>query len=235
MSTDYMIMTKNNNNKQIISLSKNDLCFILPKNLISYYCTNGLFEESLIEWSKQFCKNDKITLDIGAHTGTYGISLSSCSKEVYCFEPQKMTYYALCGSVALSNCENIKCMQVGLGSNDQIGKNKLKIVSNDGGGSSLHSKSFIKEEEIDIVTLDSLSIENIGFIKIDVEENEYQVIKGGIQTLQKSNLPTILFEHNGNENGNNGNENVFDLLKNIGYKIVKVSGSYNNMYLAEKL
>lgn len=223
-------MTYNkNNNKQIISLSNDDLCFILPKNLISYYCTKGLFEESLIDWSKQFCKKDQITLDIGAHTGTYGISLSPYSKEVYCFEPQKMTYYALCGSVALSNLQNIKCIQLGLGSDDQVGKNKLKIVSNDGGGSSLHSKTFIKEEEIEIVTLDSLSIENIGFIKIDVEENECHVIKGAVMTLKKSNLPKILFEHNHNHNNNE----VFELLYEIGYKIVKVSG-YGNMYLAEK-
>ena len=117
----YMILSKpsgkdiaDNDDNQVISLSKNDLCFILPKNLSSCYLNNGLFEANLIDWCKQFCSKSKITLDIGAHTGTYGISLSKNSKEVYCFEPQKMTYYALCGSVALSNLQNIKCMQLAL-------------------------------------------------------------------------------------------------------------------------
>ena len=234
MSTHYMILTKpsdknivNNDENQIISLSKNELCFILPKNLSSCYLDNGLFEAPLIDWSKQFCSKNKITLDIGSHTGTYGISLSKNSKEVYCFEPQKMTYYALCGSVALSNLENIKCLQLGLGSIEQVGKNKLKIVSNDGGGSSLHATTFLKEEEIEIATLDSLLIDNIGFIKMDVEDNEEYVIRGGIETLRRSNMPTILFECN----DKNKNSELFELLISIGYKIINVS-SYNNMYLA---
>ena len=234
MSTHYMILTKpsdknivNNDENQMISLSKNELCFILPKNLSSCYLNNGLFEAPLIDWSKQFCSKNKITLDIGAHTGTYGISLSKNSKEVYCFEPQRMTYYALCGSVALSNLENIKCLQVGLGSSEQVGKNKLKIVSDDGGGSSLHATKFLKEEEIEIATLDSLLIDNIGFIKMDVEDNEEYVIRGGIETLRRSNMPTILFECN----DKNKNSELFKLLISIGYKIVNVS-SYNNMYLA---
>ena len=128
MSTSYFIMTKscdkavdNNDNNQVVLLNNNQ-SFILPKNLMECYVTNGLFESNLIEWSKQFCSKNKIFLDIGAHTGTYSISLSLHSKEVYSFEPQKMTYYALCGSVALSNRENITCLNVGLGSEEQVGK-----------------------------------------------------------------------------------------------------------------
>lgn len=220
----------NNDDNQVISLSKNELCFILPKNLSSCYLNNGLFEANLIDWCKQFCSKSKITLDIGAHTGTYGISLSKNSKEVYCFEPQKMTYYALCGSVALSNLQNIKCLQLGLGSSDQVGKNgknKLRIVSDDGGCSSLHATTFLQEEEIDMATLDSLLLDNIGFIKMDVEDNEEYVIRGGIETLRRSDMPTILFECN----DKNKHYELFKLLLDIGYKVVNVS-SYNNMYLA---
>lgn len=230
----YLILTKpaetsieNNDLNQVLSLANNSLCFILPKNLISCYCDNGLFESLLIEWSKQLCSKDKVTLDIGAHTGTYGISLSSSSKEVYCFEPQKMTYYALCGSVVLSNLENVKCLNVGLGSSEQVGRNKLKIVSNDGGGSSLHATNFLKEEEIDVVTLDSLSIDNIGFIKMDVEDNEEFVIRGGLETLRRSNLPTILFECNDKSQ----HMGLFNILEETGYKIDNMT-FYDNMYLA---
>jgi FkbM family methyltransferase len=232
--SQYIILMQPEGNKDIrdirdiLSLSSHQkLCFILPKNLMTYYDQNGLFEASLIEWSKQFCKQDKITLDIGAHTGTYGISLSSSSKEVYCFEPQQMTYYALCGSVALSNLQNVICKQIGLGSTEQVGKNTLKIVSDDGGGSSLHAKTFLKEEEITILTLDSLSLNNIGFIKIDVEDNEEHVIRGAIETLRRSSLPPILFECNNKAN----HPGLFEILSEIGYKIVQVSG-VQNMYLA---
>jgi FkbM family methyltransferase len=179
-----------------------------------------------MEWCKQFCQKDKVFLDIGAHSGTYSISLSSCVKHVYSFEPQKMTYYALCGSVALSNKDNITCLQCGLGSKSQVGEQTLKIVSNDGGGSSLHSTSgILREEQIHLKTLDSFELTDIGFIKMDVEENELYVLQGAVQTLEQSQYPRILFESNFE------NQPLFEYIKGMGYTIVPVGGC-KNMYLA---
>jgi FkbM family methyltransferase len=140
-----------------------------------------------------------------------------------------MTYYSLCGSVALSNITNITCLNFGLGSNEQSGKNILKIVSNDGGGSTLHSNNMnvLKEEEIEIKTLDSLNIQNIGFIKMDVEDNELFVLKGSIETLKQSNYPIILFESNYN------NTELFDYIKYIGYNVIQIQG-VTNMFLATR-
>ena len=114
---------------------------------------------------------------------------------------------------------------------EQCGIKSLKIVSNDGGGSSIHTSNarVIREEDITIETLDSLNIlEPIGFIKMDVEENELFVIKGTLKTLEKSNYPKILFESN---NPTNDNE-LFIFLKSLGYKIINIGGYYN-MFLAE--
>jgi len=205
MSTSYFILAKptgspvyKNDSNQIVSLN-NTVSYILPQNLISCFCERGLFEATLIEWCKQFCSKDKIMLDIGAHTGTYSLSLASNSKHVYAFEPQKMTYYALCGGVALSNLSNVSCCNFGLGSDEQTGSNVLKIVSNDGGGSSLHAPSsgvVLREETIQVETLDSMELNDIGFIKMDVEDNELFVLQGGAATLKRCNLPPILFECN---------------------------------------
>jgi len=138
--TEYFILTKQNNNvcndehNQMICL-KNKV-YILPKNNINYYIEYGLFEKNLIEWCKQFCKKDQNMLDIGAHSGTYTIALADYCNKVYAFEPQQMTYYSLCGSVVLSNIKNAICLNVGLGTTEQVGKQKLNIISVDGGGSS---------------------------------------------------------------------------------------------------
>jgi FkbM family methyltransferase len=172
-------------------------------------------------------------LDIGSHTGTYGLSLSYYSKEVHCFEPQKMTYYALCGGVSLSDVRNINCINVALGSEEQIrtcenGKITLKIRSKDGGGSSLKDlgDKILTTEMVDIRTLDSFNINNVGFIKIDVEGNELEVIKGGKETIKANNNPVILFESNDHD------EVLFNyLMSEFGYKIIKVTG-ISNMYLA---
>lgn len=232
MSTRYFILSKplsspihEIDQQQVVSLAQTNV-YLLPQVNLDYYVKNGLFECQLIEWCKQFCSKDKVFLDIGAHSGTYTISLADNSKEVYSFEPQKMTYYSLCGSVALSDKQNVSCFQVGLGSPEQVGKQTLKIVSHDGGGSSLHStKGILREETIEIKTLDEYGIENIGFIKMDVEENELFVLKGALETIRKNNWPTIIFE------SNYENTELFDYIRSIGYKDVIRVGGCNNMFL----
>ena len=229
---EYFILTKPNDSNidrddknQIICLKEK--IYILPKNNINYYISNGLFEKNLIEWCKQFCKKDQNILDIGAHSGTYTISLADYCKNVYAFEPQKMTFYSLCGSIALSNITNTTCLNYGLGSSEQVGKQILKIVSADGGGSTLHSNNNIvlQTEEIEIRTLDSFNIDNISFIKIDVEDNELQVLMASQMTLERSNYPKILFEMNIK------NTKLIDFLEQLNYNIIPING-YNNMFLA---
>jgi FkbM family methyltransferase len=232
---DYFILTKPsdmgvNDNKKNNIITFSEKIYILPKNNIEYYMNHGLFENDLIEWCKQFCEKDKVILDIGAHSGTYTISLADQCKHVYCFEPQRLTYYSLCGSVALSNMKNVTCYQFGLGSSDQTGKQTLNIVSLDGGGSTLHNtqnQTVLETEEIEIKTLDSLLLENIGFIKMDVEDNELHVLLGSLETLQRSNYPKILFEMN------RENNELLGFLKALDYKVVSIDGC-SNMFLAEK-
>ena len=237
MTTKYIIFTKNENDatddntcNQVIFLNR-PLTYLMPAVNHAYYADRGLFENSLIEWCKQFCKKDAIFLDIGAHTGSYAITLAPYAKTVYAFEPQRLTYYALCGGVALSGAKNIECLKYGLGNVGQIGKQTLNIVSNDGGGSTMHVQEpgkVLATETIDICTLDSLNIEGkISFIKMDVEENELFVLQGGMDTIIRSGYPKILFESNNSEN-----TPLFDYLKEVlGYKIIKISGTFN-MYLA---
>lgn len=239
MTTKYIILTKDerdatddNEKNQIFFINK-PLSYLLPSVNHTYYSERGLFENNLIEWCKQFCRKDAIFLDIGAHTGSYAITLAPYSGKVIAFEPQKMTYYALCGGVALSGLTNVECLRMGLGNDAQNGPKTLHIVSNDGGGSTVHappSDKILNSELIEIRTLDSLGIQgHISFIKIDVEENELQVLQGGMETIVRCGYPKILFESNSQTN-----TALFDYLREIlGYQIIKVSGFFN-MYLAEK-
>lgn len=201
--------------------------WLLPANHLDYHARHGLFEASLIEWSRQFCRKDALFLDVGAHTGSYAVSLASSARKVYAFEPQRMTCYALCGSVALSDAENIECLPFGLGSPDQVGLRELAIVSEDGGGSSLHPASqALRTETVEIRTLDSLGLEEpISLVKLDVEGNELQVLQGGVETLERCGRPTLLLE------SNRENPELLDFLDRVlDYRAVPISG-YPNMLL----
>lgn len=239
MSTEYFILTgpesgeHDADSSQIVTLSRDSVTYILPKSNLNYYCSYGLFENQLIEWSRQFCSRDKIFLDIGAHTGTYAISLARSCKSVHAFEPQRSTYYALCGGIALSGyCNRIIAHNYGLGNQSQEGENTLNIVSPDGGGSTMHvtdETRILHREQIQVKTLDLALSESdsaeIGFIKMDVEDNELFVLQGAKMTLIRSNWPTILFE------SNRDNAAPFDYMRNLGYSIVPISG-ISNMFLA---
>jgi FkbM family methyltransferase len=199
---------------------------LLPLNQIAYYSKSGLYENTLIQWVKQFCSAEKVFLDIGAHTGSYAIELAPYSKQVHAFEPQRLTYYALCGSIALSYATNITAHVVGLGSLEQAGHQILHIPSADGGRSSLHQPPHnCPTEEVEIRTLDSFNLHNIGFIKIDVEDNELSVLQGATETLKRSNYPPILFE------ANRSNPPLFNYISELGYQISPIN-YYSNMFLA---
>ena len=245
MDTQYFILTKApdrsvNDTTQdgIIVMRDKKLVYLLPSVNADYYVKNGLFESWLIEWSKQLCDSSKIFLDIGAHTGTYALSLSSHCKSVMAFEPQRHTYYALCGSVALSGLANVECLQVALGSQEQanIGTQVLEVCSFDGGGSSLClAKNMcdrkFREELVQVKTLDSYDIQNIGFVKLDVEGNELNVLKGAKETLIRSGRPKILFESN-----EGIDEELFEYIKSdmgLGYRAIVAIRGVGNMFLAE--
>ena len=233
MSTTYFILQKPhdesvaNDTKNQVFLTNPAITYILPRNNLKYYIENGLFEKYLIDWCKQFGDKNKTFLDIGAHSGTYSLSLANYFKDIHAFEPQRSTFYTLCGSVALSGFSNIECHRIGLGDASQVGKKILNIISNDGGGSSIHAtgQTILAQETIEVQTLDSLNLDSIGFIKMDVEENELSVLQGAVETLKRCGNPKILFESNG------PNPSLFDFVKELGYSVTSVRGA-KNMFLA---
>jgi FkbM family methyltransferase len=237
MNERYIILSKGKNapadksDQDQIIYNPTNLSFLLPATHMPYYSQYGLNEDSLIEWSKQFCRKDAIFLDIGAHTGSYAITMAPYAKKVFAFEPQRMTYYALCGGVALSGAFNVECCPFGLGDESQVGNVPLYIVSTDGGGSTIQTPlstgSIIGTETVSIRTLDSLELPGpISFIKIDVEQNEKNVLEGGIRTIQ-ANRPVILFE----QNDPNSEDMALYFERTFQYTVMPVNNTAN-MFLA---
>jgi FkbM family methyltransferase len=243
MSTPYFLLTKDekaplteNSRNQILFVNQG-LTFILPEINMDYYYKCGLFESGIMEWGKQLCSKNDVFLDIGAHTGTYALSYADYSQYVYAFEPQKMTFYALCGSVALSNKRNVSCFNIGLGSPEQVGKATLHIRSLDGGGSSIcriAGADILAQETVPIETLDGFAEthipegQHIGLIKMDVEYNELYVLQGSKEIIRK-HQPKIMFEANPD---GALNAELFSFLEStLKYKIISLTGA-DNMFLA---
>lgn len=81
----------------------------------------------------------------------------------------------------------------------------------------------IKKKIVKTVTIDSLNLKS-DFIKLDVEDHEYEVLKGGKKHL-KTNKPVILLENN------NKIKKVSIFLKSLNFEPYKLS---NNTFVKNK-
>jgi FkbM family methyltransferase len=245
-TVEYLVLSRHpstpltdHDEEQLLRLRRRH-AILLPAIDIAYYAEHGLFEAGLIEFSKQLCSPDAVVLDVGAHCGTYAINLAPHSQHVYAFEPQRTTFYALCGGVALSTlAHKVTCLQLALGSEEQVGPQPLLIRSVDGGGSSLHASvagaSPLGRETVEVKTLDGCVAagllplgSRVGFVKLDVEGNELQVLRGARETL-RAHHPKVLFEANTIEERD---AVAAHLREAHGYRLVVLSGCAN-MFIAE--
>lgn len=205
---------------------------------------HGIFEKELIAWTKQFLKADEDMIDIGAHCGTYALSCAPYCRNVYAFEAQRMTYYQLCGGIAINYYHNVYPHHVALG--EESKDMQLYVTSNDGGGSTLNKtwtekqqQSCLRTETCAMRTLDSFALfpqktkGRVGFIKIDVEGHELQVLKGALQTIRDNKHPPILFEVWTTKWYEATKTSLFQfILQTLGYREIRQAPHADNMFLA---
>jgi hypothetical protein len=66
---------------------------------------------------------DPVVIDVGANFGTYTLAFASYvgpRGRVYAFEPQRLIYYMLAGSVALNSLTNVHCFNVAVGDHEDL-------------------------------------------------------------------------------------------------------------------
>jgi FkbM family methyltransferase len=215
-----------------------DILYIMshPNPTSEHILSKGIFEKPLIEWARDnYGNKEKIFLDIGAHMGTYVFNLAPHFKHSYAFEAQRNTYYGLAGGVALNGLtKKVTAHHCALSSPENVGDLELKIISPDGGGSSIKNLANnthpLSTEKVEAKTLDSFHIDDIGLLKIDVEGAELDVLKGAASTLVRNGFPPILFEVWPDAWYQEAKEELMDYVRSLGYRIQRIYS--NNMYLA---
>lgn len=185
----------------------------------------GQWEDALIARAKTYLRPDSNCLDIGANLGVWTVELSrATSGIVYAFEPQLEVFLQLCGNLFLNKCNNVKPMQCALGGPSELGK-KVTMFTPD-----IHNNGFTYISDtpptselaaVNIMTLDSLSLPRIDFIKLDVEGYEEAVLRGGEQLL-KSCRPVIFFESWTFKPVEQ--ESFFSYLRSLNYRIEHLQG-----------
>jgi FkbM family methyltransferase len=233
----FIKMQKTNQN-----LNNNQLLFFPEQSVAKWFYESGIAEKSLITWINDvFISSDKDFVDIGAHVGTYSLLCGKKANHTHAFECNPKVFCYLASNIALHEMEDkITPYRYALGEKECI--LDYYIRSTDGGGNGCKvlndDDKNCKKIKINVKTLDSFQLNNIGFIKIDVEGFEKEVILGSLETLIKNNYPKIVFECWGDWKEKDGvsskkiKKELFTVLEDIGYKIISID-NYQDMYLAE--
>ena len=171
----------------------------------------------------QYTKSGTVALDIGAHIGTHTVALSravGADGVVIAFEPNPKIYRELCMNLILNGCTNVIPVQCALGDHDgQVGL-LTPVAYNEGG-------TYVVTDGGGLVALrklDDFGLQNISFIKMDVENYEEMVLAGGEETIMASR-PVIFLEIQGNgeqliasgANCEQKTEATISALKNMNY------------------
>lgn len=147
-----------------------------------------------------------VTLDIGAHIGICSLKMSNRGAHVHSFEPDPTSYKRLCKHIA-DNHADIIPYNIALGSQVQMTQYGWYYPQNRGASgliiSDLYTSPIVQNnvrsgyvgisEPVFVSTIDCLKLDNVGFIKIDTEGCDKQVMMGGEATIRKYK-PIILYE-----------------------------------------
>jgi len=123
----------------------------------------------------------KLSLDIGANVGAIAQMLEYHDYSCAAFEPQPEIFKLL--------QKNFKgeAYNCALGSEDGTAQMpRLRYGARyNYGGMSLNTRTELGSYPVLVKTLDSFNFENVGFIKLDVEGWEEEVLKGSVSTINK--------------------------------------------------
>jgi FkbM family methyltransferase len=202
----FKIRNKNGTNNYLIEddtlerLVVEEFAFVVSKydTCVSDCLRTGkLFEQFLLSFVKQFIPEDKNILDIGANIGVHSVIYSNYTKKtVYAFEPQPKVFDLLEKNIKGNNCKNIVPHMFGASSqNTTFFMNAVYDQKINQGAFRIKEKDSPEEMGITIQckVLDELNLQDIGYIKMDVEGHELEALEGLTNTINRYR-PSLMIE-----------------------------------------
>ena len=194
----------------------------------AFYC--GDLDPKISWVCRKLVSPGDIACDIGANIGIITLLLSKLVGEhgkVYAFEPNPDCCEALNAALIHNRITNVEAHRFALGAVDE--ERELLIPSKNAGAGSFTRPTDGSEGRalpVSVRTLDQFvsenKIQNIQFIKIDVEGFESEVLKGSIKVLGSLRPGAILFEMNERFDGVLASHPVFKILLDFDYAFLSL-------------
>ena len=150
--------------------------------------------EPEIRFVRQLCRGKEVAIDVGANIGTYTFFMSRHARRTIAYEPNPILAARLARlfpdvtvrNLALSNQERTLELRVPV-SNGRAAHELGSISQN------FADAQGLQRHAVRCVTLDAEETGHVGFLKIDVEQHEREVLEGALQTIERCR-PFIMTE-----------------------------------------
>ena len=188
----------------------------------------GLTEPETRNLLSRFLRPGMVMLDVGAYVGQFTLVASRATGDeirIFAFEPTPDVFHQLRRNVQANHCSHVTCIQAAL--SDKPGRGKFYLYSQSHDQNSL--RPLIPDArcvEVTVETIDAISekhkIGQIDLIKIDVEGNEFCVLKGARQSLARFR-PVLIIEVSKHQQsyGYTGAA-LKEFVSDLGYSIYRV-------------
>jgi len=173
-----------------------------------------VYQEPVRARSMELCQLRRTALDIGANVGLWSRDLCAQFATVIAFEPVADFRACLLKNVPAANLD---VRPVALGTTSTTVN---MIITEHNTGHSHVDVNSLGQGNIPMIDLDSLSLTNVDYVKIDCEGYEHAILLGAKQTLI-SNRPIIVIEDKKHQDvGHAGTDHAVDLLIGWGARIM---------------
>lgn len=171
---------------------------LMPNDWISrMILINGGYENGSVTLAKELLRNGGTFIDIGANFGLYTCSVAENNKvKIYAIEPNYIILPALTKNVELNKLNNVTILNTALSNELQFTSLLLAKSHNIGSASfTANNKSLISILSCTLnYVFEIKGIQTAELIKIDIEGNEFTVLKNF--DFEKFYVKNILLEFN---------------------------------------
>lgn len=188
-----------------------DVCVYLQK-----------FERDVVGAIERFCRPGWVVLDIGANIGAHSLRFAKATGpqgKVYSFEPTDFAYRKLQKNISLNAFSHVYPFQIAL-ADQNLRKQNINFRSSwRTDGKRVEGSGFV-----DLVRLDDWCLENkverVDLIKLDVDGNEFSVLSGGRELLNR--VRPLLFMEIGGWHFEDPSRNPLQILRDMDYRFWEI-------------
>lgn len=166
----------------------------------------------------ELCKERRTAVDVGGHIGLWSFNLANWFENVRAFEP--VAEHRACFEANVP-FDNVELHAIALGS--EPGSVSMKTEDGSSGNTTVAG-----DGDIPMMTLDSIGLSYVDFIKIDCEGYEENVLRGAERTLERWK-PVVIVEQKRDMATRFGLKvlGAVEFLTERGYRVAKeISGDY---------